>query len=239
MDTVFVKFTQVSNRLILDDSLITQLNLVSNHHVNKSYSFDYSVLIPLFSAITGGLLTILGQWAIKHHDWKKEKKNEFNDILSIASQLKIQLYFYFSSYAYSAQNTEYQLHQYHLETDITNKAKFLDEHYKSNIETLNLHKNIIEIISQFVAKATKFMILSNQKISFNTEFDEIEKIEFGDGKDYSSFTTLISDSQVSADIAELTESYRGLLSPFSSIIARMSSYKYLQRKTVLFKKSNV
>ncbi len=225
MDTVFVKFSQGSSQLALNDSLMDQVKLITSHYTSKSHSFDYSILIPLASALLGGLLALGGQWIIKYLDSKKATANELKGITSLCSQLRLQLFFYVSSYAYFEQNTEYQLHQYSLETEAVAKAKLLDEHYKSNLEMLNQYKAIIEFISQIIGNATKFMILTNNKINFKTQFDQIEIIEFGCGKDYSGLTTLISDSQVSADIAEITQTYRNLLSPFTNIITSMSTYK--------------
>ena len=225
MDTVFVKFMQGSNQLALNDSLMSQLKLITNHYTSKSDHFDYSILIPLLSALLGGILAIGGQWVIEYFDSKRSTTNELKEITTVCSQLRQQLFFYVSSYAYFEQNTEYQLHQYTLEKDSVAKAKFLDEHYKSNLEMLNLYKNIIEFISQFIKNSAKFTILTNHKIDFNTQFAAIEAIEFGYGKDYSSLKTLIPDDQVSADITEITLIYRNLLTPFAQIISGMTSYK--------------
>jgi hypothetical protein len=225
MDTVFVKFMQGSNQLALNDSLMAQLKLVINHYTSKSHNFDYSILIPLVSAIIGGLLAIGGQWVIKYLDGRKATNSELIEITSLCSQLRLQLFFYVNSYAYYEQNTEFQFHQHSLEQDVTAKAKLLDEHYKSNLQMLNLHKTIIEFISQFIGLVTKFTILTNHTINFKTQLDKIENFEFGYGKDYGALATLISDDQVSADITEITLIYRNSLSPLTEIINSMSSYK--------------
>lgn len=180
-----------------------------------------SIILSLLSAFLGGVIAIGGQCFIKYLEEIKLKKNKFNEIISNSTKLKIQLFFYFNNYAYYEQNTEYQYNQYNLEVNSIYKNKYLEEHYKSNQEMIEIQKTIINIISDFIGNATQFLILTNNKVSFKNEFDKINKIEFGFGKDYSAEIHLVSDDQVGEDIIELTKKYRNFITPFSEIISKM------------------
>lgn len=224
MDTVYLKPANGANTIGLNDSLMNQLKLVTNHYTSGQDHFDYSVLLPLVAAIVGGIIAIGGQWVIKTLELKRTTHSEIKEIVSTLTKLKTQLHFYFSSYAYCEQNTEYQYHQYKMETDDAIKKKLLDEHYKSNTEMLIQHKLIVDTIADFVGRVKKCSILVKGKISFDEEVKAIEAFEFGYCKEYCNLPLLIADDQVSADIKELTETYRGILmAPLSAIINKCST----------------
>jgi|GEM_PF-2487781 len=225
MDTLYLKSANGANTIGLNDSLMSQFKLIANHYTSQTSHFDYSILIPLISAIIGGIIAIGGQWTIKRFELNRSTRLEIKEIVANLAKLKTQLHFYFNSYAYYEQNTEYQYHQYKLETDAESKKKLLDEHYKSNIEMLSQHKLIIDTISSCIGYVKKFSILIKEKISFDNEITEIEGFEFGYCKEYSSHTTLLSDDQVSKDINELTQKYREILTPLSTIITNMGQLK--------------
>lgn len=213
-----------SDTLFLADSIMYQLKELVSYTTEKKEATNPAIT-PLVSAIIGGLLAISGQWIIKIYDSHTNKRDNLRQIIAKCSQLKTQLHFYFGSYAYYEQNTEYQHLQYRLSKQDSEKQKILDEHYKSNLEFMSLHKQIIDLIADFVGQTSKFENISSYKISFKTDLDLITEIQFGYGKSYESYTTAIADDQVSSDINELAEIYRELLSPFTSIISSMQSFK--------------
>jgi len=213
-----------SDTLFLADSILHQLKELVSYTTEKK-EVTNPAIISLVSAIIGGILAISGQWIIKIYDSQTKKRNDLRQIIAKWSQLKTQLHFYFGSYACYEQNTEYQHLQYRLSTQDSEKQKILDEHYKSNLEFMSLHKQIIDLIAEFVGHASKFENISSYKISFKIDLESITEIQFGYGKSYESYTTAIADDQVSSDINELADKYREILSPFTAIISSMQHFK--------------
>lgn len=125
MDTSKVYLIQDAKSIEIQDSLVSHLEQLTFHYINKPHNFDYSILIPLASAILGGILAITGQWVIKSIDRRSERVNSKIEIKSYISMLMCQLSFELKDLAYFKQNTELQLLYHRLENDPAKKRSIM------------------------------------------------------------------------------------------------------------------
>jgi hypothetical protein len=187
-------------------------------------NFNYSSLIPLGSALLGACIAIIGQIFVKRIDKKRELEKERREIIAYCLQFKTQLIFQLKDLAYFRQNTELQWLHHELELDTAKKSKFLEEHYKSNLNAWDCEKNVTQTISLYVAQITKFEIITNYVIDFDTIIHQIQNMNFESAKSYARLKVTPTDTQIVEDITQLTTRYSNKLKAINNGIDLMLSY---------------
>jgi hypothetical protein len=203
------------------DSIINLVNLLIGEGNNNSIGFDYSKFVPLGAAFLGALIAIFGQWFFKYLDRKNEKKREIKFIISQCYKLQTQIKYQIRDLSYFKQNTEFQLVSHRLENDINTKAKYYDEHYKSNLNIWEVEKSIYLTLSEFVSNIKNYILLLNKKNFFDVELNKLQNIEFEIAKDYTKLTILPELNEVNNDILDLKMKILELFKPMDIILKGM------------------
>ncbi len=221
MDTSKVYLIQDAKSIEIQDSLVSHLEQLTFHYINKPHNFDYSILIPLASAILGGILAITGQWVIKSIDRRSERVNSKIEIKSYISMLMCQLSFELKDLAYFKQNTELQLLYHRLENDPAKKTKYYEEHYKSNSNIWECDKSISNTISSIGAHIVKYQMKSKIAIDIQNLITNIQEMNFETAKDYSHLSIIPDENTIKLDIDELHLKYISKFTIINSIINKV------------------
>jgi hypothetical protein len=206
---------------LIRDSLVYQLEQITKHHPSNPHDLVYSALVPLVPVLIGGILALLGQFIIKRIERNNESTKLKIEIKSNISMQLCQLSFQLKDLAYFKQNTELQLIYYKLEVEEIKKRKYYDEHYKSNLNIWECEKLISSTISSIGGHLVKYQMISNLPINIQNLITTIQGLNFETAKDYSNYSEIPSDNEISKDIADLHSKFLTKVYDINQIINKI------------------
>ena len=201
------------------NQLIDNLNLYLKTHNQE----DNSALISLISAIVGGLLVIIGQYAIECFKSKTENKKELSNIISELIRQRGLLKNLYRELAMYKTHSAYWWYSTLIETIPENIEINRQDHLKSQLNARIVEREIGEAIAHFFGLIAKYETILNKTFDFSESIDKISMLKYRPANEYNESQNYnkVRNEIIINDENELKEEYFKNLEEFDKIIVKL------------------
>lgn len=214
------------------DSLQKSINLLMEN--NKSGSW-YASFMPLFAAIMGGALVILGQYLerrsrLTESNTKQKRDDDLRlvDMCSIARTKMLEISYYYKYLAMFKVNSKYWFYCSEVESQkndpqgLKDAETYFAEHLNAVKDIWSTEQKLIELTSAFISCATTFHMLKKSAIDGN-EVELIYNFKFEKAREYPLSTDYneLYNNILARDIETLTAQHLKIMKHFENILSVM------------------
>jgi len=179
----FLIIYMTTNNTIID-TLHNSPTIVLLKESAKQTPPEYSFLIPLFAALAGGALVLIGQGIDRHFKSKNEQKNNLRDVYANCRRIEAVMKNYYIELAYYMTATQYRWYCSLVTEDPAQKKHYDTEHIKYNNNHRELERKIGETMADFIGHVRKFQSLKAFDNSIEIHLESISNITHISAKKY-------------------------------------------------------
>ena len=173
----------IKNKIVID-TLQNSPTVILLKESNKQLSSEYSFLIPLFAALAGGLIVLIGQGIDRYYKQKKEERDILRDIYANCRRIEALMKNYYRELSHYKVLAKYRWYCTIVTTDLEKSKHFENEHIKYQTNVREVQREIGETIADFIGQVRKFQSLKSFDNLVETELELISNITYKDAKDY-------------------------------------------------------
>jgi hypothetical protein len=219
MDSTITVIQQVLSDTVSLDSINHKLDTMKYLISQQKPSNPYSLWIPFFSAIAGGLLVLGGQFIDRFSKRETETKNNLREIYAYSRKLEALMKNNYRELAMAKTHVEYWWYCHLTADNNSDKQKYYDEHLRSQSFAREIERRIGETKAEFIGHVRKFQAIKRLKPEIEKQLLAISDLTNSKAKTYD---TSIPHEQIRYGIVEqdetkLRETYYMNLFHFKSI----------------------
>lgn len=173
----------MKNNMIID-TLYHSPTVVLIKETTKQTSPKYSFLIPLFAALAGGLIVLIGQGIDRYYKQKREDKDKLRDIYANCRRIEALMKNYYAELSYYKTAAQYRWYCTIVSIDKEKKKHYNDQHIKYNNNDVETERIIGETIAEFIGQVRKFQSLKAFDDSMEVELESIANLKYKIAKKY-------------------------------------------------------
>lgn len=203
------------NNLIL--TIVKNQNLIPNKMPKPTN--DTTFLIPLFAALAGGLIVVIGQSIDRYYRLKAEKINTLRNIYSECRRLEALMKNNYRELAMAKVHIEYWWYCHQTESNSKYSDRYYEEHLNGQIMAREVERRIGETKAEFIGQVKKFQSIKKLKSVIDNELLIISDLNNYSAKSYDSSLKYekVRDELVDRDEDDLRNLYYNNLFNFQSI----------------------
>ncbi|MFY8181424.1 MAG: hypothetical protein ACOVLG_06585 [Flavobacterium sp.] len=156
---------------------------------NNQTAHEYSYLIPLFAALAGGLIVLVGQTIDRYHKRKIEKKDKLRDIYANCRRIEALLKNYYRQLASCKTSSQYRWYCTIVSKDLSRKQHYNSEHIKYNMMVREIDQKIGEAVADFIGQVRKFQSLKAINNLIEKDLNSISDLNYKFAKEYDENTS--------------------------------------------------